>query len=46
VCIPICGDGIRVAGENCDDGGMLGDRKGCSDNCMSFEPGYTCSGGT
>jgi cysteine-rich repeat protein len=39
---PVCGDGIRQAGEGCDDGGLVaGD--GCSSTC-TIEAGWTCTG--
>jgi cysteine-rich repeat protein len=38
-----CGDGVRVPGEECDDGNIVsGD--GCSWKC-TIEPGYICRGG-
>jgi cysteine-rich repeat protein len=40
LCMGICGDGERVASEQCDDGNMLsGD--GCSSSCV-VEAGYEC----
>jgi cysteine-rich repeat protein len=38
---PVCGDGVRVGGETCDDGNTV-DGDGCRGNCTS-EPGYTCT---
>ena len=39
-CTPICGDGLRVAGEGCDDNDTeSGD--GCSETC-TLEAGYVC----
>ena len=39
---PVCGDGIRQAGEGCDDGGLVaGD--GCSTTCQ-IEAGWACAG--
>ncbi len=35
-----CGDGIRVGGEQCDDGN-LGDVDGCTSECK-IEDGYVC----
>ena len=43
-CSPICGDGIVVFSEACDDG--LLDGKGCLNNCTGEINGYYCSGGT
>lgn len=41
-CSEICGDGLIVGGESCDDGGTTaGD--GCSDSCVE-ETGYDCVG--
>ncbi len=41
-CSPLCGDGIVVAGESCDDGNFQpGD--GCSGGC-AIESGYACAG--
>jgi len=42
--VPICGDGIVVGEEPCDDG-VLKDRKGCSDDCNSALIGWNCTGG-
>ena len=39
---PICGDGIVVAGEQCDDGNFI-DGDGCSFSC-TVEPGWDCTG--
>ncbi|EDQ85702.1 uncharacterized protein MONBRDRAFT_38713 [Monosiga brevicollis MX1] len=39
-CSPVCGDGIRVFGEECDDGANNGN-DGCADNC-TITPGYYC----
>lgn len=42
VCTSLCGDGIIVAGEGCDDGNTSnGD--GCNSSC-SIEPGFNCTG--
>ena len=38
-CTGICGDGIRVAAEICDNGNKVG----CSVNCKQ-DYGYTCTG--
>ena len=44
VCTPICGDGLRVGTETCDDGNTdAGD--GCSSTC-EVENGYYCLGGS
>ncbi|MEZ4433390.1 MAG: hypothetical protein R3F65_13365 [bacterium] len=41
VCVPdTCGDGIRDAGEGCDDGGFV-DGDGCSARCQ-IEAGFDC----
>jgi len=41
ICLPICGDGLKVGNEVCDDGNTIsGD--GCAGNCMSEEPGWVC----
>jgi cysteine-rich repeat protein len=40
---PICGDGLNVKGETCDDGAK--DGKGCKDDCFGVIKGYTCIGG-
>lgn len=41
-CSPVCGDGIVMAGEECDDGNFqTGD--GCSGAC-AIESGYACGG--
>lgn len=43
-CASVCGDGGRVAPEECDDGNLAaGD--GCASNC-TVEQGFICSGGT
>ena len=43
-CVPICGDGLRVGNEECDDGGAAsGD--GCSAQC-SVESGWACADGS
>lgn len=44
-CIPVCGDGLRVAGETCDDGNTSGS-DGCSADCLTIETNYVCSGGS
>jgi len=38
-----CGDGVRVTGEECDDGNIL-NNDGCSSLC-TIESGYVCRGG-
>jgi cysteine-rich repeat protein len=40
VCGPVCGDGLQLEGEGCDDGNAIGD-DGCSPTCRS-EPGFVC----
>ena len=43
-CITVCGDGLRVGIETCDDGNVvLGD--GCGAACEAIEAGFTCSKG-
>ena len=38
---PICGNGERTADEACDDGNTVsGD--GCSADCLTVDPGYSC----
>lgn len=40
LCRPVCGDGLKVAEEVCDDGNdLFGD--GCSENCLE-ESGFNC----
>jgi len=39
-CSSLCSDGIRVQGEECDDGNQLGN-DGCSSIC-EIEPGWNC----
>ena len=39
-CTAVCGDGIIVTPEQCDDGNTLG-TDGCSANC-TLERGYVC----
>ncbi|HSA32286.1 MAG TPA: DUF4215 domain-containing protein [bacterium] len=40
-CSPICGDGLLVLGEACDDGNEEpGD--GCADDCTAIEPNWIC----
>ena len=41
VCTPICGDGIFVQGEICDDGNTS-DADKCLGNCTGPVPGYSC----
>jgi len=40
--MPICGDGLRVAGEKCD----AGSNYGCESDCSKPLPCDVCSGGT
>eukprot|EP00435_Cladocopium_sp_Y103_P068641 s1255_g31.t3 len=40
VCTPVCGDGLVVTGEACDDGNFRGD-DGCTGDCQ-VEPLYDC----
>jgi cysteine-rich repeat protein len=39
---PNCGDGKVTPDEACDDGNKM-DGDGCSSNCLSVEPGYSCT---
>jgi len=41
VCIGLCGDGIKVSGEECDDNNIR-DRDGCTQSCK-IEPGFACT---
>jgi len=41
VCSPICGDGLRVGFETCDDG--LVDTRGCNSTCTGVVSGFSCS---
>ena len=41
-CAPICGDGLVLGDEQCDDGN-LDSEDGCSDICL-VETGWTCTG--
>lgn len=43
-CTPVCGDGIVVLGEICDDGDQS-DVDKCLADCSGAVPGYSCSGG-
>lgn len=45
VCNGICGDGLRVADETCDDGNKA-DGIGCLATCLGNITGYYCTGGT
>ncbi|MGB1592455.1 MAG: DUF4215 domain-containing protein, partial [Promethearchaeia archaeon] len=40
VCIGLCGDGIKVSGEECDDNNIR-DQDGCTSSCK-IEPGFSC----
>ena len=44
-CASVCGDGLRVGDEACDDGNTVS-LEGCSGDCVSIEDGYTCAGGS
>ncbi|CAI2383847.1 unnamed protein product [Moneuplotes crassus] len=44
VCNPICGDGIKMPGEGCDDGNK-DPADGCSPTCTE-ETGFSCLGGS
>ncbi len=39
--LPGCGDGLVQRGEQCDDGNVAGE-DGCSADCLTIEPGYSC----
>ncbi len=41
-CATVCGDGLTVGDEGCDDGGT-DDGDGCSASC-AVEPGFVCAG--
>jgi len=41
---PVCGDGVRVGNEECDDSGVT-DGDGCSSTC-TVECGFKCSWGS
>jgi len=43
-CVPICGDGLVVAGEVCDDGNNS-DGLGCLADCSGSIDGFACTGG-
>jgi cysteine-rich repeat protein len=45
VCVPHCGDGLRVSSELCDDGNTVGS-DGCSFDCLSIDPNWVCDGGS
>lgn len=42
--MPICGDGLVIPPETCDDGTNNG--IGCAIGCLGIAPGYSCSGGS
>ena len=41
ICRPVCGDGINIGGEVCDDGNA-DDGDGCNGSCNKVEEDYTC----
>jgi len=41
ICTGICGDGLKMSDEFCDDG----NHGGCLPNCSGPTPGYNCLGG-
>lgn len=41
VCTPICGDGIVISPEKCDDGGNS-TNDGCNADCSAYEAGFNC----
>lgn len=44
-CVPICGDGLRVGTEVCDDQNTS-DSDGCNATCDTIEATYICTGGS
>jgi fibro-slime domain-containing protein len=38
----VCGDGVRTSDEACDDGNTTGG-DGCSADCLTVAPGYSCA---
>ena len=44
-CIPICGDGIKIGSERCDDGNT-NNEDGCKGDCTSVETSWVWSGGS
>ena len=44
ICNPICGDGLRIGSEICDDWDTT-DGEGCLPDCLGEIDGWTCSGG-
>lgn len=44
VCVPICGDKIKVPTEGCDDSNST-DGDGCLPDCSGAMSEYSCSGG-
>ena len=43
-CHEICGDGIKVGSEQCDDGNTI-NNDGCQSDCTLITPGFACVGG-
>ena len=43
ICNEICGDGLIVGSEVCDDGSQNGE--GCNSSCSGPESGWSCSYG-
>jgi large repetitive protein len=41
-CAPICGDGITVGTENCDNG-VKNKKLGCNEDCIGNSTGFNCS---
>lgn len=44
MCTVICGDGIQIVPESCDDGTL--NNEGCNPTCSGSLVGWTCSSGT
>lgn len=44
ICTEVCGDGVLVGSESCDDGSN--DAKGCNSTCNGNSPDWICSSKT
>lgn len=42
ICTPVCGDGLKRGGEDCDDGNVI-NYDGCSSNCKTEGCNVTCN---